>query len=167
MIFTWQTIKQQKQQAPLVQLLSVKVYWQIKCHQRGQLTQEPEFLCFSLVPLGWLVVSLSSPRWPSDLCTESSTGKWKVSQVWCCFQANPLLSSHFSLFSPIHKWPSVFRPRPRSPESGYTSLRLKPRVSEMERSRKLKKWEQMNHLWIVNQTFESVACFAWIPRGAD
>lgn len=51
MIFTGQTIKPQKQQAPLVQLLSVKVYWQIKCHQRGQLTQElqPETISLFLV----------------------------------------------------------------------------------------------------------------------
>lgn len=152
---------------PLILLRSVK-----KCHQRGQITQEPEFYCcwfLSSWSHWWLVVSLSFPRWSSDLWTESRTGERKVRQVWCCLQANPLLSSHFSLpFTSDHLF--------FSPDLGHQGqvqlhktahMSLKPRVSEMERSGKLKEWEQMNRLWIVNLAFESAVCFAWIPCGAE
>ncbi len=142
MIFTWQTRKGQLR----ISLLLIS------------------FWCGALV---WLVVSLTSPRWPSDLCPESSTGERKVRQVWVLFSRVP------SLVPSVHKrsicffsQTSVTRVR-----SSYTSLRAwvwnreNPRSSvqvmrDRESSRNENRWIFCG---LLARLFESVACFAWIP----
>lgn len=106
--------------------------------QKGQLRISLLLISVWLGTLVWLVVSLTSPRWPADLCPESSTGEQKVRQVWCFFSRVP------SLVPSAHKRPSVFQSRPRSPGSGpvtQENLRYSVQVlRDQESSRNENRW---------------------------
>lgn len=158
-------------QAPLILLRTVKFYWQSatredRSHKSQNFTVADFFLVGPIRVDGGLIEFSQVVIRPLYRITHG----WVKGQAGLVlFTGEPFLV--LPLFLPFTSGHLFF-----SPDLGHQGqvqlhktahMSLKPRVSEMERSGKLKEWEQMNHLWIVNQAFESAVCFTWIPCGAE